>query len=75
MTRDSQGRAQVWLVGPGNKAVARTVTAERTLGADWVVTAGLRGGDRVVVRNVSAVRPDAVVRPTVTTLAAPAREG
>ena len=57
LTRDPQGRAQVYLVGPGNTAVARTVTADRTFGENWVVTAGLADGDRVITQGIGKLRP------------------
>src|SRR4249919_206935 len=41
VTRDPQGNATVWVVGPGNKAVQRVVVADRTQGPYWVVTQGL----------------------------------
>ena len=42
VTRDPQGNATLFVVGPGNRAVQRTVVAERTQGPYWVVTAGPR---------------------------------
>jgi membrane fusion protein (multidrug efflux system) len=63
VTRDPKGNAQVFVVGPGNKAVARTVTAEHTRGDAWIVTAGLRDGDRVITQGLGKVRPDQPVKP------------
>ena len=63
LSRDPKGNATVWVVGPGNRAVARTVVAERTLGANWVVTQGLAPGDRVIVQGTANLRPDAEIRP------------
>lgn len=63
LARDAKGDATVFIVGPGNKAVQRPVTATRTRGADWVVTAGLRPGDRVIVQGTANLKPGAVVRP------------
>jgi membrane fusion protein (multidrug efflux system) len=63
VSRDPRGNATVYVVGPGNRAVARTVVAERTLGANWVVTQGLAPGDKVIVQGVANLRPDAEIRP------------
>ena len=63
VSRDPRGNATVYVVGPGNRAVARTVVAERTEGPFWVVTQGLAAGDRVIVQGTANLRPDAAVRP------------
>ena len=61
--RDFNGAAFVYLAGPGDKAVRRTVTAERTLGANWVVTGGLRPGDRVIVQGLNNLKAGAAIKP------------
>ncbi|MGC6329525.1 efflux RND transporter periplasmic adaptor subunit [Rhizorhabdus sp. FW153] len=61
--RDAQGRAQVLLVGKGNKAEQRLVTAERTVGSDWVVTTGLKPGDKLITQGLGKARPDQPVKP------------
>lgn len=63
LSRDPRGNATVYVVGPGNRAVARTVIATRTLGANWVVTQGLATGDKVIVQGTANLRPDAEIRP------------
>jgi membrane fusion protein, multidrug efflux system len=63
IARDPKGGAQLWVVGPNNKAVRRDVTAERTLGADWVVTAGLKPGDKVIVQGIANLKPNIDIRP------------
>lgn len=62
VSRDPRGQAKVQLVGPGNKAVERNVTATRTQGAFWVVTSGLARGDRVIVQGIGKLRPGATIR-------------
>src|SRR6185369_15353885 len=47
ITRDPQGNATLFVVGAGNRAVQRTVVAERTQGAYWVVTQGLAAREKV----------------------------
>jgi len=63
LSRDPKGAATVYVVGPNNRAVARTVIAERTQGAYWVVTQGLAPGDKVIVQGTANLRPDAEIRP------------
>lgn len=63
VTRDPKGNAQVYLVGPGNKAVARSVTATRVFGTNWVVTAGLKPGDKVITEGVGKVKADGPIKP------------
>ena len=58
VTRDPKGNATIYVVGPGGRAVARTVVAPRTQGAYWVVTQGLAPGDRVIVQGLANVKPD-----------------
>jgi membrane fusion protein (multidrug efflux system) len=64
LQRDFDGSAFVFVVGADNKAQRRKVTAARTSGTNWVITAGLRAGDRVITQGLGTnVRHDAVVRP------------
>ncbi|WP_076072981.1 efflux RND transporter periplasmic adaptor subunit [Sphingomonas montana] len=63
VARDPKGQATVFLVGPGNKAVMRTVQTTRTVGSNWLVTAGLRPGDRVIVEGLGRLKPDQSIRP------------
>jgi membrane fusion protein (multidrug efflux system) len=63
LVRDAKGAAQLWVVGPGNKAVKRTVTADHTNGANWVVTSGLNPGDKVIVQGVAGLKPNAELKP------------
>jgi membrane fusion protein (multidrug efflux system) len=65
LLRDFDGSAYVFVVARDNKAMRRNVTAERTSGTNWVVTAGLQPGDRVITQGLgNNVRHDSEVRPT-----------
>jgi membrane fusion protein (multidrug efflux system) len=61
--RDFDGSAFVYLVGKDNKALRRKVTAERTLGPDWIVTEGLKAGDRVISQGLGNLRAGQPIRP------------
>jgi membrane fusion protein (multidrug efflux system) len=63
VSRDPKGNATVWMVGANNKAVQREVTAERTQGAYWVVTGGLKNGDRIITQGTGTLKPNAAIRP------------
>lgn len=63
VSRDAKGDATVWIVGSDNKAVQRTVQTVRAQGADWVVTGGLRAGDRVITQGTANLSANATVRP------------
>lgn len=63
LSRDPQGNATVWVVGPGNTAVQRIVQADRTQGAYWVVTSGLAGGDKVITQGTGNLIPGAKIKP------------
>jgi membrane fusion protein (multidrug efflux system) len=64
LQRDFNGSAFVYVVGADNKVQQRTVTADRTYGNDWVVTSGLKDGDRVISQGLgNNVRQGAEVRP------------
>jgi membrane fusion protein (multidrug efflux system) len=63
VARNPRGDATVMLVGPGNKAVAKTVVADRTSGDKWIVTSGLAPGDKVIVEGLNRVKPGQAVLP------------
>jgi membrane fusion protein (multidrug efflux system) len=62
LSRDARGNALVMTVNADNKVEPRIVKAEQSLGAQWVVTEGLAGGDRVIVEGLQKVRPGAQVQ-------------
>jgi membrane fusion protein (multidrug efflux system) len=51
----------VFVVGAGDRAEARAVTLGETQGADVVILAGLRNGDRVILNQLHKLRPGAPV--------------
>ncbi|MFL6721098.1 MAG: efflux RND transporter periplasmic adaptor subunit [Sphingomonas sp.] len=63
VSRDPQGNATVWVVGPGNTAVQRTVQADRTQGPYWVVTSGLAPGEKVITQGTQTLTPGAKLKP------------
>ena len=63
LARDAKGDATVYVVGADNKVVQRPVTAARSQGANWVVTAGLKPNDRVIVQGTANLKSGIVVKP------------
>jgi membrane fusion protein (multidrug efflux system) len=63
VNRDPQGNATVFVVGPGDRAVQRTIIADRTLGNNWVVTGGLAPGEKVITQGTANLRDGARVKP------------
>ena len=63
VTRDPRGAATLWVIGPGHSPVPRTVVAERTDGANWVVTQGLAAGEKVITQGIANLREGAKVKP------------
>jgi membrane fusion protein (multidrug efflux system) len=63
VTRDPQGGATVFVVGPGNRAVQRTIIADRTLGTNWVVTGGLAPGEKVITQGTANLKDGAPIKP------------
>ncbi len=64
VSRDERGNATVMVIGAGNKAELRTLKASRTIGENWLITAGLKPGDRVIVEGGMMLRPGMPVKPT-----------
>ena len=63
VSRDPQGNATLFVVGPGNRAVQRTVQADRTLGTNWVVTSGLAPGEKVITQGTGNLKDGAQIKP------------
>jgi membrane fusion protein (multidrug efflux system) len=63
VSRDARGNATLWVVGPGNTAVLRTVVTGQAQGAYWVVTQGIAPGDKVITQGGANLRPGASIMP------------
>jgi membrane fusion protein (multidrug efflux system) len=57
-----QGSHQVAVVGDDNKVSIRPVTVGERVGQSWIITEGLRRGERVVVEGLMKVRDGAPVK-------------
>jgi membrane fusion protein (multidrug efflux system) len=63
VSRDERGRPTVLVVGAKGMAEPRILQADRTVGTNWLVTSGLKPGDKVIVDAGPLVRPGAPVKP------------
>jgi len=63
ITHNQKGEPTALVVGPDNKVELRTLTTERALGDKWVVTSGLKAGERVIVEGIQFAKPGAPVNP------------
>ena len=57
VTRNPRGEATALIVGADNKVEQRTLTAAQAIGDKWLVTEGLKAGDRVIVSGLQKIRP------------------
>ena len=62
VSRASDGSASVLTVGADSKVMQTPVTANTANGADWVITSGLKTGDRVIVSGSQKARTGALVK-------------
>ena len=63
VSRNPHGDAVVLVVGDGNKAEPRILATGPAVGDQWVVTGGLKAGERVIVDGLQKVRPGTTVQP------------
>jgi RND family efflux transporter MFP subunit len=59
-----QGGYQVTVIGADNRAQLRTVQVGPTVGTLWVITSGLKPGERVVAVGADKVKEAGLVNPT-----------
>jgi membrane fusion protein (multidrug efflux system) len=70
ITHDQKGEPNALVVGPDNVVELRVLTTERTAGDQWMVTSGLRVGDRLVIEGLQLAKPGTRVLPEECQLAA-----
>lgn len=63
VTRTPTGEATAMVVGQDNKVELRKLTADQAIGDKWLVSAGLKDGDRVIVTGIQRAKPGAQVTP------------
>ncbi|MET3711344.1 membrane fusion protein (multidrug efflux system) [Sphingomonas trueperi] len=63
VSRDERGNPTVLIVGAENKIEPRPIQTSRTAGDSWIVTSGLKPGDKVIVEGAMMLRPGMPVTP------------
>jgi membrane fusion protein, multidrug efflux system len=63
VSRDERGRPTVLVVGAKGMSELRVIEANRTVGENWLVTGGLKPGDKVIVEGGPLLRPGIPVKP------------
>lgn len=61
VSRDSTGQAKVLVVNPQNQVEQKPIQTDGVSGDKWVVTSGLKAGERVIVEGLQKVRAGATV--------------
>lgn len=62
VTRNPAGNAMVMVVGAEEKVEPRIIKVVRTVGDSWLVSEGLKAGDRVILEGLQKARPGTPVR-------------
>jgi membrane fusion protein (multidrug efflux system) len=63
VSHNQKGEPTALVVGPDNTVELRTITTDRAIGDQWLVSAGLKPGDRVIVEGIQSAKPGAKVVP------------
>ncbi|MBD2813532.1 efflux RND transporter periplasmic adaptor subunit [Xenorhabdus sp. Flor] len=64
VTRTPRGQATTLVVDKDNKVELRYINATQAVGNKWLVTEGLKAGDRVIVTGLQKIAPGITVQPT-----------
>ncbi len=62
VTHDPKGAATAMVVGPDGKVQARTIKTAGVSGDKWIVTDGLKPGDKLIVEGLMKATPGAAVK-------------
>jgi len=62
VTRNPDGSAMVMVVGSEEKVEPRPIKVVRTVGDNWLVSEGLKAGDRIILEGLQKARPETPVK-------------
>lgn len=62
VSRNQRGEPTALVVGTDNKVETRVLKVDRTIGDNWLVTDGVKPGDRVIVEGIQKIKPGIPVR-------------
>ncbi len=63
VTRDTKGNPTALVVGAENKVELRVLKTRRTVGDKWLVSEGLKAGDKLIVDGLQKIGPGMPVNP------------
>jgi len=72
VTRNPKGDAMVMVVGAEEKVEPRVIKVVRTVGENWLVSDGLKTGDRIILEGLQKARPGTPVKAVPFGASAPA---
>jgi membrane fusion protein (multidrug efflux system) len=64
VARNQRGAPTVFVVGADDKVELREVVTDRAIGDAWLVTGGVKAGDKIVVEGLQMVKPGVEVTAT-----------
>jgi len=67
VSRDEKGNPQAYVVGADGKLEVRPLTTSRAIGDKWLVTSGLKPGDKLVMDGTMMLQPGMPVQPVAWT--------
>jgi membrane fusion protein (multidrug efflux system) len=62
VTRNPAGQAMVMVVGAEEKVETRVIQVARTVDDNWLVSDGLKAGDRIILEGLQKARPGTPVK-------------
>ena len=62
VTRNPKGEAMVMVVGAEEKVEPRPIKVVQTIGENWLVSEGLKAGDRIILEGLQKARPGTAVK-------------
>jgi membrane fusion protein (multidrug efflux system) len=62
VSRDPKGNPVALVVDSSEKVAQRKITVNRAIGDKWLVSEGLKPGDRLIVEGIQKVRPGTSVK-------------
>jgi membrane fusion protein (multidrug efflux system) len=63
VSRNSKGEPTAMVVNKDNKVESRVLQVDRTIGSNWLVTNGIKAGEKLIIEGLQKIRPGSAVAP------------
>lgn len=63
VSRNSKGEPTAMVVNKDNKVESRVLQVDRTIGSNWLVTNGIKVGEKLIIEGLQKIRPGSAVAP------------